>query len=62
MRTGLNKSEVMMVLQELNEAILYFGQVHAVRGRIVLPGYSGRYRCIYTTYPEVQRLVWPEPW
>lgn len=24
MRTGLNKSEVMMVLQELNEAILYF--------------------------------------
>lgn len=24
MRTGLNKSEVMMVLQEMNEAILYF--------------------------------------
>ncbi|MFQ5859869.1 MAG: hypothetical protein ACE5LU_30100, partial [Anaerolineae bacterium] len=24
MRTGLNKSEVMMVLQELNEVILYF--------------------------------------
>ena len=24
MRTGLNKSEVMMVLQETNEAILYF--------------------------------------
>lgn len=26
MRTGLNKSEVMMVLQELSEAILYFNK------------------------------------
>lgn len=35
MRTGLNKSEVMMVLQELNEVILYFN----CQGRPVkLPG------------------------
>ena len=35
MRTGLNKSEVMMVLHEMNEAILYFNS----QGTLVkLPG------------------------
>ena len=35
MRTGLNKSEVMMVLQETNEAILYF---NAQGTPVKLPG------------------------
>jgi hypothetical protein len=35
MRTGLNKSEVMMVLQETNEAILYFNSQGAP---VKLPG------------------------
>ena len=35
MRTGLNKSEVMMVLQEANEAILYF---NAQGTPVKLPG------------------------
>ncbi|MEE8389769.1 MAG: hypothetical protein V3S14_03100 [Anaerolineae bacterium] len=38
MRTGLDKSKVMMVLQEMNEAILYF------KGNLARPGPGGMAR------------------